>query len=239
MANSRNHRLLDRPELDSGAGDRVYNEIVDAIVSRKASPGYPLREEKLAAVFQVSRTIVRSALQRLSIEGLVEITRYVGAKVAAPDPLEARDVFFARKMIESYCIPTVISRITPEDMTALREIVTHETSIQLSEELNRDSISHSIHFHHALIGILNNQSISYYLSQLLARTSLILSLYGTRDSVACSHHDHLLNLISDKEVSSATRWVEEHLDHIENSLVFISDSDGQEDLYEIFSRRLK
>ena len=51
-------------------GDRVYQQIVEALVSGQYAGGEELNEVNLAAQFQVSRTPVREALRRLAAEGL-------------------------------------------------------------------------------------------------------------------------------------------------------------------------
>ena len=64
--------------------DEMHARIVEAIVEHRLAPGTKLREERLAELFQVSRTQVRPVLQRLEHEGLVERQPRRGAVVAAP-----------------------------------------------------------------------------------------------------------------------------------------------------------
>ena len=58
----------------------------DAIIDRRLAPGTKLSEAEVGTLFEVSRTVVRSALQMLAFEGLVRSERNRGAFVANPTP---------------------------------------------------------------------------------------------------------------------------------------------------------
>jgi GntR family transcriptional regulator of vanillate catabolism len=60
---------------------RLVDELAMAIHLGKLQPGAPLREVELAQSRNVSRTIVRAALQRLEAQGLAEIAINKGARV--------------------------------------------------------------------------------------------------------------------------------------------------------------
>lgn len=67
--------------------DRIYNEIYKSIVVEKWPAGSFLpTEHKLADMFSVSRSVVREALFRLRIDGLIESRQGSGSRViAAPN----------------------------------------------------------------------------------------------------------------------------------------------------------
>ena len=62
----------------------LYQSVLEAVVEHRLPPGAKLTEEQLGAVFGVSRTIVRSALQALAHDHIVTIARNRGAFVSAP-----------------------------------------------------------------------------------------------------------------------------------------------------------
>ncbi len=53
--------------------DIVYGHIFDAILEQRLPPGTKLSEEAMGEIFGVSRTIIRRALLRLSVEQVVNI----------------------------------------------------------------------------------------------------------------------------------------------------------------------
>src|SRR6187551_2392063 len=71
----------------NGSEDRslsIRDQLRDAIIDRRLAPGTKLNEAEVGELFSVSRTVVRSALQMLSFEGLVRTERNRGAFVANP-----------------------------------------------------------------------------------------------------------------------------------------------------------
>ena len=80
--------------------DVVYCHIFDAILEQRLPPATKLSEEALAEIFSVSRTIIRRALLRLSLEQVVVIRPNRGAVIAAPTVDEAKQIFKAREVME-------------------------------------------------------------------------------------------------------------------------------------------
>ena len=68
------------------AATRLYRGIVDGISEGQFLPGQRLVEADLCLHFGVSRNVVREVLQRLSSEGVVELTPNKGATVRAFPP---------------------------------------------------------------------------------------------------------------------------------------------------------
>jgi DNA-binding GntR family transcriptional regulator len=66
---------------DRSQTGRLADELAMSIHLGRLQPGAPLREVELAEAHNVSRTIVRAALQRLEAQGLAESTINKGARV--------------------------------------------------------------------------------------------------------------------------------------------------------------
>src|SRR6195952_1031286 len=96
--------------------DIVYEHIFDAILEQRLAPGTKLSEEALGEIFGVSRTIIRRALSRLGHEGVVLLRPNRGAVVASPSVEEARQVFFARRMVEKAITELAVEPATPEQL---------------------------------------------------------------------------------------------------------------------------
>ena len=83
------------------ATEKIVESITTAIIEHRLMPGTKLPEQKIASMFSVSRTIVRQALNQLSVERLVTLESARGAFVSMPSAQEAQEVFQVRSMIES------------------------------------------------------------------------------------------------------------------------------------------
>src|SRR5438046_7543428 len=101
------------------AEDRVFNGILDAVLDHRLAPGTKLKERELAEIFGVSRGAVRSALARLGHSLLVELRPNRGAVIANPSTAETRDVFEARRVIESAVLQRLARTLVPKQTTEL------------------------------------------------------------------------------------------------------------------------
>lgn len=89
-------RRVDLPSLEQ----YVYQLIKDDILLGVLRPGASLVEARLAEEFGVSKTPVREALIRLRRDGLVNIERFRGARVAEPSVEDVREISVLRRWIE-------------------------------------------------------------------------------------------------------------------------------------------
>jgi Transcriptional regulators len=111
-APSRARRRAAPERTTAGATRRIVESITTAIVERRLTPGTKLAEQKIADIFQVSRTLVRQALNQLSRDRLVTLEPARGAFVAMPSVEEARQVFEVRSMIEAALVRQLAARIS-------------------------------------------------------------------------------------------------------------------------------
>jgi DNA-binding GntR family transcriptional regulator len=97
--------------------DRVYAELVSAVVSRELAPGDKLTDRRLAEQLGVSRTPIREALQRMVQSGLAEPHGRAGWTVAALDQRDVEELFELRSLLE----PAGIRHIIQENNAAAKE----------------------------------------------------------------------------------------------------------------------
>lgn len=81
-----------------------------------------LKEEQLTGLCGTSRTPVREALRRLSIEGLVVATPHQGAQVVSMDEEELGEIYALRAMIEAHAAGRAATRLTPEAIARLKSL---------------------------------------------------------------------------------------------------------------------
>lgn len=89
---------LERPQLLT---DLAHERIRDAIVAGELKLGEQVSEAQLAQRMGISKTPVREALQRLKIEGLVEIHPQRGTFVFRLDPNQVGQLCRFRAMVET------------------------------------------------------------------------------------------------------------------------------------------
>lgn len=220
---------------DATIYDSVYTAIVDQIIL----PGTKLPEDVLAKAFGVSRTRIRKVLLALAHENLslVTLQHNRGASVSRPGEQEAREVFAARRVVEAGIIAGVARRITPGEVAALRRFVAREHEAETRRD-RRTAIRLSGEFHLEIARLMRNEPLLVFLRALISRTSLIVAVYEMPGSSLCSHAEHgtLLDRLAAQDVAGAVRYMDEHLQRLEDSLDLSAGQRKPVDLQDVFSR---
>jgi DNA-binding GntR family transcriptional regulator len=210
---------------DSSQEDRaqaIRDTLRDAIVDRRLAPGTKLSESEVGTLFDVSRTVVRAALQMLAFEGLVRTERNRGAFVSNPTPEEARQVFASRRLIEPGIIAGALEKITPAAAKELRAHLMEETRHQHERgpTARRAEIKASGDFHLMLASLAGNAILEKFMDELVARSSLVIALYGRSGISSCGHGDHasILTALENGDGEEARKLMLQHIDHIEADL---------------------
>jgi DNA-binding GntR family transcriptional regulator len=211
--------------IDLSQEDRaqsIRDSLRDAIVDRRLAPGAKLSEAEVGALFDVSRTVVRSVLQMLAYEGLVKIERNRGAFVSNPTPEEAKQVFDSRRLIEPGIVRAAAERLTVADIAVLREHLKQETRFmnERGPTARRAEIKASGDFHLLLASYSGNVILQKFMDELVARSSLVIALYGRTGVSRCGHDEHgsVLDALEKHDVDRACHLMLHHIDHIEADL---------------------
>lgn len=215
-------QLAETQEPSEVRAQAIRDRLRDAIIDRRLAPGAKLTENEVGALFDTSRAIARLALQMLSFEGLVRTERNRGAFVANPSPEEARQVFASRRMIEPGLAAAVCERFTPSDAMAFRKHLDEEARL-LSERgpsARRAEIRASGDFHLLLASVAGNTILQRFMEELIARSSLVISLYGRSGVSSCGYEEHckILETIEAREPARLGELIVGHITHLEADL---------------------
>lgn len=198
---------------------RIVDSITTAIVERRLMPGTKLAEQQIADIFQVSRTLVRQALNQLSRDRLVTLSPARGAHVAQPSLEEARQVFEARKMIEAALVKQLCAVVTDAQVAQLRAHLKDEAgAVARTDVAGRTRLLAD--FHVVLARLLGNEVLAELLADLLSRSSLIALMYQSSHSAEHSADEHvaIVDAIERRDARAATRLMEAHLGNVERNL---------------------
>lgn len=160
--------------------DRVEAKLVELLQSRQLKLGDSIpKEVELAEAIGVSRTVIREALLRLRMMGLIESKKKKGSVITSPDIFgnlnksmnphllddrTLRDVFELRLVLEVGMADLLFHRIRKEDIDALREIVREEPP---DAEDRLFHVQHEIDFHGRLYEITGNETMRKFQKMLL------------------------------------------------------------------------
>lgn len=137
------------------------------------------KEIELAASLGVSRTVVREAVSRLKMRGLLDTRKKRGTVITNPDLLSLleknlypgilddktlRDIFELRMVLEIGMGDLIFERVTQRDIDELYKIVENEPSN--TEEMIFD-IDQEVKFHGKLYEITGNETLKRFQQMLL------------------------------------------------------------------------
>src|SRR5258708_34096681 len=115
----------DAPDV-SDRVSRIREGVTAAILEHRLLPGTKLGEDEIGEIYGASRTLVRTALQQLAHEGIVNIEKNRGAFVARPTPPDARQVVQARRLIEPTSVDHACAAVSPAGLNRLQRHPTDE-----------------------------------------------------------------------------------------------------------------
>ncbi len=89
----------------------IVESLRTAIAEGEFEPGQKLRQEELAARFQISSTPVREALRKLEAEGLVTSVPHQGVYVTRLSAEQIKERYKLRALLESYAAREAVTRL--------------------------------------------------------------------------------------------------------------------------------
>ena len=130
-----------------GKSDQIYDYLRRAIVRLEMEPGAAIAEKDICARFEVSRTPVREALQRLAEEDLVEILPHSGTWVSRISFPLAEEGFVLRRALEVESVRKAATEVTASGVAELEELIARMRQIlrddRLADYLEVDDAFHA------------------------------------------------------------------------------------------------
>lgn len=230
-------KALDTEGATGSSVEEIGDKILGAIWEHRLPPGTKLVEEKLAAVFGVSRTKIRLALARLSHDGILTIEPNRGTFVSSPTVEQARQVFDARRLLEPALMRELCNTgVRREQLQRLRKNIALETESRTRND-RRTTIRLSGEFHVLLAELGQNAYVGRYMRELCSLTCLVIALYDAPGTPACPHHEHvaIVDALEARDADTACALMLEHLGHVENTLRLEMPADAEVDFAALFA----
>lgn len=136
-------------EKSPAKSDQIYLSLRRAIVRLEMEPGSAIQEKDICARFEVSRTPVREALQRLAEEDLVTIHPHSGTWVSRISFKVAEEGFILRRALEIESVRKAAERIGDADIADMKDIIARMRRI-IAENRLEDYLEEDDAFHAAI-----------------------------------------------------------------------------------------
>jgi len=194
-------------------GTRVYQALLDSVVSGQLLPGDPLRPEAIANQLEVSTTPVREAMQRLEADGLTIKLPYQGWFVREFTEAEVRSLYEFRAAMECFSVRLACQRISDDGIAWLHQ---HQSTGRAAldagdfdayRQYNRD-------LHFAIIRAANNSHLLAVTGQMALQAEMLMARtirISGRPHKAIEEHRELIALIEKRDSEAAEKLMEFHI----------------------------
>ncbi|RQO73769.1 FadR family transcriptional regulator [Pedobacter sp. KBW01] len=207
--------------------DRVEAQLVKFLQDQKLKVGDSIPTEmELCKAIGVSRTVVREAMVRLKLRGLIESRKKKGAVITSPDIFEIisksmnpfvldegtlKEIFELRLVLEIGMADLLFERITDSDIKILEEIVQTEPD---APDNGIFQISQEIAFHGKLYEITGNNMLKKFQTMLLpifdyVHKSGLFKPYEAKDKFVT--HKGLVEILKHGSAESFRNAMRNHL----------------------------
>lgn len=184
--------------------DRVENILREYFEDNGFKPGDPLpNEHEIAQQLNVSRNVVREALSRLRMLGMIEARPRRGMIMSQPDLLAGiekvlnpfilsqdnlKDIFELRLILEMGIAEFLFARKNQQDLDALEQIVNKQKNLTV---LSKED---EVEFHGKLYEMTGNETFQRFQSLLLPVFDHVFKSYYQKNEKAkvkdpVTHHD--------------------------------------------------
>lgn len=191
----------------------VSASIREAILDGSLQVGQRLREVQLAEQFEVSRPVIREALQQLSYEGLVELNSFRGAQVVDLTPQQVDEMLGLRLMLEAEAVRLAKPRLKASDKVHLRKLA---DAMRQGSGSSTSIVQLDLELHETLWRLSGNDTLAKHLI-LLTRPLFAFGviLRHSRRAPGLKHgigdHTQLVNRICDGSVKDAVEAMQSHI----------------------------
>lgn len=205
------------PKRGSGSS-HVYNILRNEIIDLKLAPGSPMDELQLADRFSLSRTPIREALVRLSVEGLITTLPNRATIVSNIDFLHLPQFFDALTLMYRVTTRLAAGHHHPDDIVRMQaKQEEFSRAVEARDALALIATNRDFHLEIARAG--GNSYYTELFTRLLDENRRILRLYYSsfNDELPRKYvheHDQMIAAIAGRDIAEADRLASAHAEQI-------------------------
>lgn len=201
----------------------VYTTLKNAILTRKLPPGKQIVENVISESLNISRTPIRSAIDLLAADGLVEIIPNKGAFVINPSLDEVLQAYELRKELEIMAVQKALDSLAEKDFAEMEQIVASEKEALYCKDL-RTYVEANESFHLAITKKCGNVFLNEFMEKLINQTSIYLILFdiffedNSPQPYGYKEHLEIIELMRQKDRGALRESLAKHFDNAIESL---------------------
>jgi DNA-binding GntR family transcriptional regulator len=199
--------------VDTLITDRVYKTIRNQIITGRLKPREKLTTARLAEMIGVSRTPIRGALEKLALEGLVELIPHSGASVSDILSDDLEELYLMRSVLEGLAVRLAVEHLTEEDIRHF-EYIMEEYRLAMEQKDIKSVVRYNEEFHLSIATACKKPRLINEIKKLYDYCLRYRSLYiGEHTKLEVSYKSHLeiLDVIKRRDPELAEKAVRAHL----------------------------
>lgn len=211
--------LADKPPVT--ASEKTFLQMRRDIVEGKIPAGSKLSETELAMRYDVSRAIIREAINRLEGIRLIERTANVGARVVALSAEGLSELYEVRESLEGMAARLAAMNMTTDEIAGLQSLLKdHFSTVQDGETYYQEDGDVDFHYR-ILLGSKNVHLIAILMNgiyHVIRMYRVQLGMAGPRIGTAFDEHKHIVQAIANRDAELAEMLMRRHISYTKQEM---------------------
>lgn len=196
--------------------DKVFEQIQHAIVEGDIPSGSKISEPELAKKFEISRSTLREALNRLEKCHLIERKANVGSRVVECTIEGLLEIYVVREALEGMACRQAAENMSDEEIVDMKEMLEyHANAKDLKDGVAYYQEEGDLDFHYKIIlGSHNQQLVNILCGQLYHLVRMYRIQFGMnspRATRAFQEHSSIIQAIADRDGELAEMLMRRHI----------------------------
>lgn len=196
--------------------DKVYEQLLQQIVNGIIAPGSKISEPELSKKFEISRSTLREALNRLEKCHLIERKANVGSRVVDCSIEGLLELYITREALEGMACRQAAMNMTDEEIKNMQQMLKdHSNQQDLKDGISYYQEEGDVDFHYKVIlGSHNQQLINIICGQLYHLVRMYRIQFGMKSSRAkraFQEHSQIIQAIADRDGELAELLMRRHI----------------------------
>lgn len=218
------------PKKHQSLAEQVEQRLLSYLKANNFNIGDQLpKEMELAAHLGVSRNVVREALSRLRMMGMVESKKRKGMVITEPDLLSGltrimdpsllgdgnmQDIFELRLVLEVGMADLLFARKKVTDVLELKDIANREADDEKCLSSQEVRSKYEIEFHGKLYAMSGNSTLSRFQKMLLPVFNYMIAVEATLDKAPAKGKINHFDIIDTLENGTAAQFRKRMREHL-------------------------
>lgn len=194
--------------------EQIYETLKKAIIELNLKPGELITEEDLSERLGVSRTPLRTAINKLIHEDLIVLIPGKGTFISELTNKQLQDIFQARSAIEMLSVQLAVEHRTEEDVLKLKQMIDAQAVISLDEpSAYREYFDADIEIHAYIATMGKNEYLVKILKPIMINCSRYLYTTISNQTLgdAVAEHYEIYECIKRKDREKAAVALQKHI----------------------------